>query len=1024
MTVSTEVDHNEYTGNGVTTSFPYTFRIFKKSDLVVQVSDLNGNVTELVLDTGYKVTGAGTYSGGEVVLPSPLAAGWRITIERVLDVVQETDLRNQGKFFPEVHEDAFDYLTMLIQRCFGWFRRALMKPSLLAKYYDAKQNKISNLADPSLEQDAVNNRSMRKYVDAAIAGVVGGFGWFIQYGAGAVYRTFQDKMRDTVSVKDYAAVGDGITDDTNSFILAPENAYVPPGVYLVDTLKVDVSKMTGEGMILSKTGHLLSLRNNISNTLVQRHLMEAFMGFGESQVFPNGEATSQGCAYANYNGKKLFILQTVVGSAEGSGNFNSKVTSAGDFITGIEYEIVSIGSTDFTTIGAAENNIGVRFTANGPGVGTGTAAALEKRRLVEYSFSDDGSVVQNTTYTAPILNNHQGISTIVIDDDLFIYTQMVTQPTYRGSDGGKGYSKLVWKGSGTSESDVITYQLFGYSGSGHPYQNYNSATPCVSSDGRYVVLVATDSTADDDAWYVFVYSRIHVESLDNSLEARPLYYFRIPHPQRGTDTHVIQDVASDGKYIYILRGYTHPFMLHIIQKFDYSGNILAEFSFEGARSLYGYKNLMDNPKYGTPHSFEPEGIDMYEGDLIILTMDNWDSGASIITYKGKNYSAFSTASGIAPDDPDGFRMWAITNKVSGGEYSNDKKYSDGVYSKRGKQIFLISQSRGVANELPLNSALTTRVNNSPLSSISSAFDVSFKLGENWILGGYSENTSEYKKAIQYASNGAFRVHDSRRESDNNKYWSIRGGYDVTPQIQEVVEFRCRGTVENGAGWNAYGSNDYRLPNRFRMFPGGSFSGTQVLVEIANPANDNPYFAPTGQIGTVNNGTTTAYWNNIYSKNAVTVVSDVNYKDEFSDIPTELIEAVGSVKFQMWKMKDEILRKGSEHARYHFGVVAQQVKDAITKAGLDWKKYGLITYEETSVLVRENESGDFYPIDIESCPIPVNEFGIIKLIEGADEIKEDKHGNLVLTRSIYMMRMDEFEIIRMAYQEKKIADLIS
>ncbi|EHL2759618.1 tail fiber domain-containing protein [Escherichia coli] len=225
MTVSTEVDHNEYTGNGVTTSFPYTFRIFKKTDLVVQVSDLNGNVTELVLDTGYKVTGAGTYSGGEVVLPSPLAAGWRITIERVLDVVQETDLRNQGKFFPEVHEDAFDYLTMLIQRCFGWFRRALMKPSLLAKYYDAKQNKISNLADPSLEQDAVNNRSMRNYVDAAIAGVVGGFGWFIQYGYGAVYRTFQDKMRESLTPEDFGAVG-GDADDTlaliNAFTAAKE----------------------------------------------------------------------------------------------------------------------------------------------------------------------------------------------------------------------------------------------------------------------------------------------------------------------------------------------------------------------------------------------------------------------------------------------------------------------------------------------------------------------------------------------------------------------------------------------------------------------------------------------------------------------------------------------------------------------------------------------------------------------------------------------------------------------------------
>ncbi|ELO2473243.1 peptidase G2 autoproteolytic cleavage domain-containing protein [Escherichia coli] len=225
MTVSTEVDHNEYTGNGVTTSFPYTFRIFKKSDLVVQVSDLNGNVTELVLDAGYTVTGAGTYSGGAVVLPSPLAAGWRITIERVLDVVQETDLRNQGKFFPEVHEDAFDYLTMLIQRCFGWFRRALMKPSLLAKYYDAKQNRISNLADPSLEQDAVNNRSMRNYVDAAIAGVIGGFGWFIQYGSGAVYRTFQDKMRDELSANDFMMHADGVNDDTSGF-LSLENVFV------------------------------------------------------------------------------------------------------------------------------------------------------------------------------------------------------------------------------------------------------------------------------------------------------------------------------------------------------------------------------------------------------------------------------------------------------------------------------------------------------------------------------------------------------------------------------------------------------------------------------------------------------------------------------------------------------------------------------------------------------------------------------------------------------------------------------
>lgn len=164
MTVSTELSHEEYVGNGITTDFDFRFRIFESRHLIVVVADNDGNETTLKNGTDYTIVGAGSYHGGKVVLNKPLARGWTILLERDLPVVQETDLRNQGKFFAEVHEDAFDYLTMLIQKALGTFSLSLRKPTYLSNYYDAKGNRIANLASPKVGTDAAN----KDYVDNSI----------------------------------------------------------------------------------------------------------------------------------------------------------------------------------------------------------------------------------------------------------------------------------------------------------------------------------------------------------------------------------------------------------------------------------------------------------------------------------------------------------------------------------------------------------------------------------------------------------------------------------------------------------------------------------------------------------------------------------------------------------------------------------------------------------------------------------------------------------------------------------------
>lgn len=64
---------------------------------------------------------------------------------------------------------------------------------------------------------------------------------FLQNGTGVVAISAQDKMRQTVSVKDFGAVGNGVADDTTAFSSAfatGKAVYAPKGTYLLNFLNV------------------------------------------------------------------------------------------------------------------------------------------------------------------------------------------------------------------------------------------------------------------------------------------------------------------------------------------------------------------------------------------------------------------------------------------------------------------------------------------------------------------------------------------------------------------------------------------------------------------------------------------------------------------------------------------------------------------------------------------------------------------------------------------------------------------
>lgn len=119
--IGAEVNRIVYKGDGITTSFPYTFTVLEKADIVVTLVDKESKkktlTSDYFIDMDKKEITYPGYAPGEepaeAERPPVLPAGWYLVIQRKTKIDQQTSLGDKWPF--DVTEDALDKITRILQ---------------------------------------------------------------------------------------------------------------------------------------------------------------------------------------------------------------------------------------------------------------------------------------------------------------------------------------------------------------------------------------------------------------------------------------------------------------------------------------------------------------------------------------------------------------------------------------------------------------------------------------------------------------------------------------------------------------------------------------------------------------------------------------------------------------------------------------------------------------------------------------------------------------------------------------------
>lgn len=172
-----------------------------------------------------------------------------------------------------------------------------------------------------------------------------------------------------------------------------KSSTIPCNLIITDSIfSVNVTTLLQNETSLQSTVNMKSCKTTLSSVtnIAKSPNIKWINLFAYNSIFDSGSidydevdlTANNTVSSSNIFGGKLTESLQVFGSralavagglSKGNVFVNRKTVSAGSFVVGVEYQILTVGTTDFTLIGASANTVGINFIASGVGTGNGTA---------------------------------------------------------------------------------------------------------------------------------------------------------------------------------------------------------------------------------------------------------------------------------------------------------------------------------------------------------------------------------------------------------------------------------------------------------------------------------------------------------------------------------------------------------------------------------------------------------------------------------------------------------------------------